>query len=925
MLTRAKKAVQTAAVVALGGLSVWTVAAERVRPGGTQAAQLFRYQQPGGESFFALAIRPDGLAAGPARDHVVLIDTSASQVGQHRRQALAVVRELLTALPQSDRVRLYAVDSTLEALQDSFSQPQSAEVEQALSKLSKRVPLGASDLRPALEASLETLAKERAGSIIYVGDGMSTAGILQTEEMRGLVARLRERQVPVHSYAVGPRIDHRLLGVLAQHTGGVLMLDELIDDNRVSPAELGGRLAQAATAAVLYPESITVTPAVDRLLPVDCPPLRPDRDSILLGRGETAEQVKVTATVGGRILEWTVQPSASQRGNTYLSRLWAVAESDEGLSVAVAGTELLHQALEEFERDVAVLTAAGQRAIQTRNLKQAEEIAWAIRQADPENTQADHLIDASQKLRAKIKTVQFAPPAPGVGNAVPPPPAGVNPPLPSGVNPPPVPGSVAPPPLPGQILNNPPPLPPGGVISGPTNNGFVPGLPIEYPQGSIGGGAVEGTAREGDIVDEEVEAKRIRGQQLNTLVKNTIKEIDRTKKANPEDGLKNLKRLLTSINSSTDIDANDRESNRLRIQQKIDELTTLQQKVELQRITALERQAQLEAQRLTADQLVLRDERLTSLIEKVRALMNEGNAGNEQAFEQAELVARTTIEVAPYNGVSWQSIFVTEAANQLDRIMRLRLLRSDKFLEALYLVEKAHVPFPDEPPLLYPPPEVWQALTQRRKKWASVDLTKYSPKEEKLREALNQPTDVNFTDQSLKDCIEYLAKARGIDIVIDQNAIDEGGNSADLNEENITLQLNGVTLRSILKLLLNGKDLTWLIEDEVMKITTTEAAEDEGSIKPRVYPVGDLVIPPMMLQSSGGGGFGGGMGGIGGGMGGGGMGGGMGGMGGGMGGMGGGMGGMGGGMGGGMFSVDSVLPPGEFSPVPLKKKPLTNR
>jgi hypothetical protein len=37
------------------------------------------------------------------------------------------------------------------------------------------------------------------------------------------------------------------------------------------------------------------------------------------------------------------------------------------------------------------------------------------------------------------------------------------------------------------------------------------------------------------------------------------------------------------------------------------------------------------------------------------------------------------------------------------------------------------------------------------------------------------------------------------------------------------------------------------------------------------------------------------------------------------------MGGMGGGMGGGMFSVDSVLPPGEFSPVPLKKKPLTNR
>ncbi|HBH51633.1 MAG TPA: hypothetical protein DDY91_07060, partial [Planctomycetaceae bacterium] len=388
MLTRAKKAVRTAAVVALGGLSVWTVAAERVRPGGERSAQLFRYQQPGGESYFALAIRPEGLAAGPARDHVLLIDTSASQVGQHRRQAMAVVRELLAALPATDRVRLYAVDSALEALQASFAQPQSAEVDAALAKLTKRVPLGASDLRPALAASLETLAGDRAGSIIYVGDGMSTAGIVQTEEMRDLVATLRDRQVPVHSYAVGPRIDHRLLGVLAEHTGGVLMLDELIDDAKVTPAELGGRLARAATAPVLYPESLTVTPAVDRILPQQCPPLRPDRDSILLGRGETADSVQVTAMVGGQTLQWTVQPSASQRGNTYLTRLWSVAESDDGLSVAVAGTELLHQALEEFERDIALLTAAGQRAIQTRNLKDAEEIAWAIRQADPENTQA---------------------------------------------------------------------------------------------------------------------------------------------------------------------------------------------------------------------------------------------------------------------------------------------------------------------------------------------------------------------------------------------------------------------------------------------------------------------------------------------------------------------------------------------------------
>jgi hypothetical protein len=104
--------------------------------------------------------------------------------------------------------------------------------------------------------------------------------------------------------------------------------------------------------------------------------------------------------------------------------------------------------------------------------------------------------------------------------------------------------------------------------------------------------------------------------------------------------------------------------------------------------------------------------------------------------------------------------------------------------------------------------------------------------------------------------------------------------------------MKGITLRSALRLLLQPLGLTYIIEDEVMKITTQAKADEKTST--RVYPVGDLVIPirpPQMM--------GGGMGGMGGGMGM--MGGGMGGMGGGMGGMGGGMGGIGMGMG--MMSV----------------------
>jgi hypothetical protein len=94
-----------------------------------------------------------------------------------------------------------------------------------------------------------------------------------------------------------------------------------------------------------------------------------------------------------------------------------------------------------------------------------------------------------------------------------------------------------------------------------------------------------------------------------------------------------------------------------------------------------------------------------------------------------------------------------------------------------------------------------------------------------------------------------------------------------------------------------------MIQDEVLMITTPEAAETELVVK--VYPVADLVLPidaSLLGGGLGGGGLGGGIGGGGGGLGGGGGGFGGGGLGGGGGGFGGGGGGLGGG-GGGFFSV----------------------
>ena len=123
----------------------------------------------------------------------------------------------------------------------------------------------------------------------------------------------------------------------------------------------------------------------------------------------------------------------------------------------------------------------------------------------------------------------------------------------------------------------------------------------------------------------------------------------------------------------------------------------------------------------------------------------------------------------------------------------------------------------------------------------------------------------------------------------------------------VKINLDGVPLKTTLKLMLNQLGLIYTVNNGLLTITGKDAEDQPTEI--RVYPVADLSIIPLSLLGGGGGG-GGGMGG--GGMGGGGMGGG------GMG--GGGMG--GGGMGGGGMMSVPVQDPADQDPAStfLQKK-----
>ena len=94
--------------------------------------------------------------------------------------------------------------------------------------------------------------------------------------------------------------------------------------------------------------------------------------------------------------------------------------------------------------------------------------------------------------------------------------------------------------------------------------------------------------------------------------------------------------------------------------------------------------------------------------------------------------------------------------------------------------------------------------------------------EKRIHSALNDKTTITFIETPLADALQVISQTHDIPILADRRALEEIGLSAD---EPVSMDLKNVSLRSALRLLLRDLDLTYQVKDEVLQITTIEAAE----------------------------------------------------------------------------------------------------
>lgn len=824
-------------------------------------ARMEVFQTADGANYFAAvlpAIAPK--ETGP-RYVAVLVNTSAAQTGAVREKSLGALKEFLKQLRPEDRVQVIAVDLKAAAMHPEFVAPGSPEFQAGWEKLERRAPLGSCDLEAGLKAVLESLGKAPAEGrvLVYFGDGLSRANLLSSEKIAQLTAALYENRIPVNAFLVGVQRDVGLIASFATHTGGRVIVDSPELDVKAVAAEL----AKAVRASLEYPQEARWSNGVAEVYPRRLPPLRSDRDTVVIGRLAEPAPVELVAKFSSGETKWVFQ-GESHPQNGYLVKLVETARNTGGMAVPVPGSDVLVQLAEDAEIGVYNLTELARQALQMNDVASAQRMAEAALSQDPQN-------QAAKKILARV--TQISQQGPVAAEAAPAPPAPQ--------------GAPVQPPVPGQPEGAAAqPQPPAADLN-------LVGPPVQAP---VPGQLAAGVAQERQILAEAITKD----------VQASINMARQLMATDPETAREQLKLKLDEVSRVPDLAPEVREQLLNQLRTAIRQADVRVVELNEQRRRAAQAEAQATERRLIAEGLLLKEQKLTQLMERFNSLMKEGR------YELAEVEAAGEAEkLAPDLPTPLLARHMASQTGNFEKAMVLREARQKGVLDTLYQTELAHVPTPDDPPVVYPDAQTWQELTARRKeRYQSMDLGSTSAAERKILAELKKPTEIDFVDTPLAEVINYLRDRHQIEIQLDKKALTNVG--VDTNTP-VTKSLRGISLRSALRLLLRDLDLTYVIKDEVLLITTPEQAQNDLVLK--VYPVADLVVPPNSIGGAGIGGWGGmgmgmGLGGFGGGYGGYGGGfGGLGGFGGGFGGLGGYGGGFGG-FGGGFLNVPNGAGPG---------------
>lgn len=309
-------------------------------------------------------------------------------------------------------------------------------------------------------------------------------------------------------------------------------------------------------------------------------------------------------------------------------------------------------------------------------------------------------------------------------------------------------------------------------------------------------------------------------------------EAQRMSSTDPKAALQRLMQLRDRVNGS-DVDPTSKKQLLTVVDRQVQSLEqyidTNRAEIELaERNRDVVQGVQLDAQREQEVQ-----NKLASLVEEFNQLLDD------QRYAEAELIAKQAIELAPDAEITQSLIWQARFVRRMQEQMALRDQAEQGFYDAMTAVDQSKIPFDDRNSMVFRDAKEWTDMSGDRRSRLEKQRQRYSKEELEIQKSLGNKVDVKFNERPLAEVMDMLSQLSGVPIVLDSVGMAGEGVTTDTP---VTLQISQpITLKSALRLVLEPLRLSYVIENEVLRVTSEQTRNT--NTYPKVYNVADLVIP----------------------------------------------------------------------------------
>jgi Ca-activated chloride channel homolog len=316
---------------------------------GLVATRLLAHRERGEDGYFALLFAPE-VDGGESvdRDIVVVLDTSGSMEGEKFAQAIDAAVYVIEHLGEGDRFGIVDFSRSVRTFSDELRP--AADAADGIEYLRGLAAGGNTNISGALERGLELLDGDRPGTVIFLTDGLPTAGIEDPDGILDLAAMVAPERAQLFAFGVGYDVDTVLLDALAgQHVG---------TSHYVMPEERIDTEVQRLYEQVSTPVLTDVQISIDGVATYDIAPevmsgIFAGNQALLTGRysGDGAATVIVTgeSSEGPERFEYQVELPERDGDEPTIAQLWAqrrVADLLTELRIEGSREELIDEIVE---------------------------------------------------------------------------------------------------------------------------------------------------------------------------------------------------------------------------------------------------------------------------------------------------------------------------------------------------------------------------------------------------------------------------------------------------------------------------------------------------------------------------------------------------------------------------------------------------